>query len=389
MQAVSTQYLHFPDLGVTVQMSSFAPAGKVGEYHAILHVAPRGELFAGQFDRLSRAEQELLQRPELAGARTIFKRYFLSDATNQQPLVSERLSSKNDKDAPSVSCIQQPPLDGSKVAAWLYMATDMDLQNQDGLVIASHNGYQHLWKMGMHEHKGDSAWQTESLLIDYEETLQRFGATLADNCIRTWFYVRDVDTQYAGMVKARRENFIEQGLTEHTHYIASTGIGGLPADTRALVQMGTYALIGFQPEQQRYLYAKTHLNSTYEYGVTFERGTRLDYGDRRHVFISGTASINNKGEVVHVGDIVHQTERMWENVEALLAEAETRFEDVAQIIVYLRDICDYETVKAMFEQKFPNTPFVITCAPVCRPTWLIEMECVAIKERTNPQYRDF
>ena len=241
----------------------------------------------------------------------------------------------------------------------------------------------------MHEHEGDSAQQTERLLIDYEETLRRFGATLADNCIRTWFFVRDVDTQYAGMVKARRENFIEQGLTQHTHYIASTGIGGLPADTRALVQLGTYALLGFEPAQQRYLYAKTHLNSTYEYGVTFERGTRMDYGDRSHVYISGTASINNKGEVVYVGDIIRQTERMWENVGALLAEAESGYEDVAQIIVYLRDICDYETVKAMFEKKFPNTPFVITYAPVCRPTWLIEMECVAIKKRSNPQYRDF
>ena len=129
--------------------------------------------------------------------------------------------------------------------------------NVNGVIVAEHNGYRHLWKMGMHEHKGDSAWQTESLLINYEETLQSFNATLADNCIRTWFFVRDVDTQYAGMVKARKENFAEQGLTERTHYISSTGIGGLPADTRALVQMGTYALTGFEPSQQRYLYAPT------------------------------------------------------------------------------------------------------------------------------------
>ena len=192
-------------------------------------------------------------------------------------------------------------------------------------------------KMGMHEHKGDSAWQTESLLINYEETLQSFNATLADNCIRTWFFVRDVDTQYAGMVKARKENFAEQGLTEQTHYISSTGIGGLPADTRALVQMGTYALTGFEPSQQRYLYAPTHLNPTYEYGVTFERGTVMEYGDRAHVFLSGTASINNKGEVVHVGNIVKQTERMWENVGVLLEEGGASFDDVMQIIVYRAD----------------------------------------------------
>ena len=201
--------------------------------------------------------------------------------------------------------------------------------------------------------------------------------------------MRDVDTQYAGMVRARRENFVEQGLTPDTHFIASTGIGGSPADTRALVQLGTYALVGFQPAQQRYLYAKTHLNSTYEYGVTFERGTLMEYGDRQHVYISGTASINNKGEVVHVGDIVRQTERMWENVGALLAEAGSGFDDIAHLIVYLRDISDYDIVRELFCQRFPEVPCVITLAPVCRPTWLIEMECVAIKEHQNPEFRDF
>ena len=221
-----------------------------------------------------------------------------------------------------------------------------------------------------------------------EEMLQNFNATLAGNCLRTWFYVRDVDTQYAGMVKARKENFAEQGLTEQTHYISSTGIGGLPADTRALVQLGTYAVTGFDPEQQRYLYAPTHLTPTYEYAVPFERGTVLEYGDRAHEFISGTASINNKGEVVHVGNIVKQTERMWENVGTLLEEGGTSFEDVMQIIVYLRDVCDYRTVKAMFDRKFPHPPHVITLAPVCRPTWLVEMECIAVKERHNDQFRD-
>ena len=90
-----------------------------------------------------------------------------------------------------------------------------------------------------------------------------------------------------------------------------------------------------------------------------------------------------------MGDIVRQTERMWENVQALLAEAETSFDDVAQIIVYLRDPADYATVKALFDKRFPLTPYVITLAPVCRPTWLIEMECLAIKETKSPQFCDF
>ena len=96
-------------------------------------------------------------------------------------------------------------------------------------------------------------------------------------------------------------------------------------------------MTGFLPEQQRYLYAPTHLNKTYEYGVTFERGTLMQYGDRNHIYISGTASINNQGEVVHVGNIILQTQRMWENVEKLLEEGGMSYDDVMQIIVYLSD----------------------------------------------------
>ena len=49
------------------------------------------------------------------------------------------------------------------------------------------------------------------------------------------------------------------------------------------------------------------------------------------------------------------------------------------MIVYLRDIADFRTVDDMLRQRFPNTPRVIVLAPVCRPEWLVEMECMAIR----------
>ena len=118
--------------------------------------------------------------------------------------------------------------------------------------------------------------------------------------------------------------------------------------------------------------------------MSFERGVCVDYADRRHVFISGTASINNKGQIVHPKDIVKQTARMIENVEVLLAEAECTTDDIGQISVYLRDIADYGVVSRIFAERFPRTPYVIVLAPVCRPGWLIEMECMAVKRQDNP-----
>ena len=372
-------------LGVTIEMTTFAPEGKVAEYHAILHVEPQGEPFEKQLRRIILAEKELMALDDMAGAKPVFKRYFLSDAANQRPLMPQ-------DDTCTVSYIQQPPLDGSKLATWFYLQRGTEIiPTSDRLrsTIIRHNGYEHLWTMGLTIAEGSSYSQTQNLLEDYEELLDEHQMTLEDHCIRTWFFVRDVDTQYKGLVLARWENFAQHGLVPETHYIASTGIGGNPPDPKAIIQLGSYALKGFKPEQQRYLYATSHLNRTSEYGVTFERGTLLKFGDRNHAIISGTASINNKGEVEHVGDVVMQTKRMWENVETLLAEAGMTMDDAAQLIVYLRDTADFEVVSEMFRQKYPNTPTVFTLAPVCRPTWLIEMECMAIQPAKNDEFSDF
>lgn len=372
-------------LGVTIELTTFAPEGKVAEYHAILHVEPQGEPFEKQLRRIILAEKELMALDDMAGAKPVFKRYFLSDAANQRPLMPQ-------DDTCTVSYIQQPPLDGSKLATWFYLQRGTEIiPTSDRLrsTVIRHNGYEHLWTMGLTIAEGSSYSQTQNLLEDYEELLDEHQMTLEDHCIRTWFFVRDVDTQYKGLVLARWENFAQHGLVPETHYIASTGIGGNPPDPKAIIQLGSYALKGFKPEQQRYLYATSHLNRTSEYGVTFERGTLLKFGDRNHAIISGTASINNKGEVEHVGDVVMQTKRMWENVETLLAEAGMTMDDAAQLIVYLRDTADFEVVSEMFRQKYPNTPTVFTLAPVCRPTWLIEMECMAIQPAKNDSFNDF
>ena len=78
-----------------------------------------------------------------------------------------------------------------------------------------------------------SEYQTRLLLNDYVMQLLEQGCTLADNCVRTWFFVQNVDVNYGGVVKARKEVFLTQNLTENTHYIASTGIGGRHADPKA------------------------------------------------------------------------------------------------------------------------------------------------------------
>ena len=372
--------------GSLAEISKFEVEGGVTEYQVMVHATCPEKTFQEQLDAVLNTYYNLIDT-ELKGASSVIKRYFLSDAANQY---DQLLASVPEAPACACSVVEQAPLNGAKVALWAYLQTEIGAGSfNEGLYRVKHGAYTHLWGGTSISHAPTSEEQTSLLLKHYVMQLLSNGGHLADDCIRTWFFVQNVDVNYAGVVKARNEEFFTQNLTSKTHFISSTGINGRNADPSVLVQLDTYAVLGLKPEQIKFLYASTHLNPTYEYGVSFERGTRVDYGDRRQVFISGTASIDNKGNVLHVGDIRRQTERMWENVDALLSEAECGFEDVGQMIVYLRDVADYVVANEMFEKRFPGIPRVIVHAPVCRPGWLIEMECMATKEIKNEDYPNY
>ena len=374
-----TQYIEFQN--AKAEVFSFTEAGGVKEYHVMLHVTDCTLTFQQQLDAILDAYQSVITNT-LPGAVTVFKRFFLSDSANQADDVAAADTSDCAK-----SIIQQAPLDGTKIGLWAYLMTDVASRLLPSeLYEVSHGAYHHLWNGSAHNLAANSEYQTRLLFNEYVMQLLQEGCTLANNCIRTWLFVNDVDLNYGGVVRARNQVFFTQGLTNSSHFIASTGIGGRQQDPNVLTQMDNYAIAGIKPEQIRYLYAPTHLNRTSDYGVSFERGTRLDYGDRSHVFISGTASINNKGQVVFPKDVVKQTHRMWENVEALLSEAECTFDDVAHIIVYLRDGSDYAVVSKLFQERFSNKPYIIVQASVCRQDWLIEMECMAVKKNANAAF---
>ena len=368
-----------------VEVFTFSNDTEVNEAHVMVHVTDTTLTYQEQLAAINEALARLTDN-ELKGYEAVFRRYYLSDAANQ----SDELLASVAGNACAVSVVEQPPLDGTKIALWAYLLTGMQTAvSGSGLHAVKHGAFKHLWNGSAHNLAANSEQQMRLLLNDYMAQLEKEGCTLADNCMRTWLFVNDVDLNYGGVVRARNQVFFTQGLTNDTHFIASTGIGGRQADPNVLVQMDTYAIAGIRPEQIHYLYAPTHLNRTSDYGVSFERGTCIDYADRRHVLISGTASIDNKGCIVHPKDVVKQTARMMENVEVLLSEAECTTNDVGQITVYLRDIADYGVVNKMFMERFPGKPYVIVHAPVCRPGWLIEMECMAVKEQNRPTLPPF
>ena len=305
---------------------------------------------------------------------------FLSDSQNQIKEFEESLLYQEFLKGTNLTIVEQTPLNGSK-ASLLIKTTD------DTTPILFHS-----LRLTEEEAKGKNSYEQTRLLFNkYLKTIEGTDMTMERNLVRTWIYVTNIDVNYQGVVEARNDIFDKEGLTADTHYIASTGIGGATPVRHAAVAIDFLTVPNIKEEDKKYLQALEHLNPTHEYGVAFERGTRLTLPThtlhpegsqqfKQQYFISGTASINKHGDVVYEGDIVRQTGRLLENIGALLKDGDATMNDIQYFIIYLRDISDYHTVDRLMQQFYPQIPRIIVEAKVCRPGWLIEMECIAEKE---------
>ncbi|MCL6505814.1 MAG: hypothetical protein K6T59_02215 [Bryobacteraceae bacterium] len=130
-----------------------------------------------------------------------------------------------------------------------------------------------------------------------------------------------------------------------------------------------------------------------EYGSAFSRGIRLEIGNLVVLLISGTASVDEHGRSVHVGDFRAQTRRTFENLTALLASESASWKDVVRTHCYLRDIArDYAAFneeRTRFYRERGLDPLPASTAVqaiLCRPELLVEIEAVAVLVR-NPGTR--
>jgi enamine deaminase RidA (YjgF/YER057c/UK114 family) len=376
--------------GIRGQARRYLPSTGAQETHLLL-VPDQPGSFTRQLQRLEQAYAKALTELGLAPDTAVFRRVFASDLINQcEPLRASALTR-----GAAVSCVEQPPLPDAKVALYAYHVADPATPPRttvapDGAVLWEHHGRTHLAAVGLTQPgEGSSYDQMRSTLVRFERMLAERGMTLLEHALRTWIYLPALDTDYQGIVRARREFFTDHGLTKDTHYLASTGIAGGAGDPAVRVMLDALAVQGLAAGQVQYLQALDHLSPTHLYGVTFERGTAVTYGDRTQALISGTASIDAQGQIVHPGDVLRQLERTLENMGALLADVGATLDDMAYVLIYLRDGADRRPIERAFRRRFPDLPYVILRAPVCRPGWLIEIEGAAIIPAGNPAYAPF
>lgn len=369
-----------------------------GTEHFITVQAQAGPSLAAQIAHVEHRYAEARAALGLAADSAVFRRIFLSDAPNQVAQVRDsRLFHDPDAGPVAVSIVQQPPLPDAKLSMLAYHLEDAGPVGKQPLspnhLLVRKNGARHLWSSrlcnGATREPTSTASQTRAIFGDLIGALSSQGGTLRDNCVRTWIYVKDVDVFYQEMVASRTALFAQHGMTRDTHYLASTGIEGACAHRYDTVLMDAYCNLDLMPDQVAYLNDFDRLCATKDYNVTFERGTRIAYADRAHHFISGTASIDNAGRVLHPGDVLRQLGRTLENVEALLRSGGAGLGNMTHLLVYLRDPADFHRVAASLQERFPDLPVLILRGAVCRPDWLIEVEGVAITAADFPHLPRF
>ena len=204
--------------------------------------------------------------------------------------------------------------------------------------------------------------------------LSRHGTDFS-TVLRTWCYLDDIDRDYAQFNASRNEFFRQQALERLP---ASTGIRSGLRPPGSLCGIDLYALLNPEGTSIEVMHTPT-LNEAAEYGASFSRGMKLVLPDKIVLFISGTASVDERGATVHVNDTGRQIERMLLNVKELLAPHGASFADVVQVITYLKSRRDLGLFLQIWDDwGLTGLPNSLVEAGVCRPDLLCELEAMAI-----------
>ena len=117
------------------------------------------------------------------------------------------------------------------------------------------------------------------------------------------------------------------------------------------------------------------------YGDRFSHVARIDYGTGALLILSGQVAVDDTGAVVAPGDVVAQTERIFELIAGILNAHGASFADVAHIRTFLTDMTDLAGHGQVRRRYFDGPPPASTAVEVSRlflPGAVLEVEITAV-----------
>jgi enamine deaminase RidA (YjgF/YER057c/UK114 family) len=148
----------------------------------------------------------------------------------------------------------------------------------------------------------------------------------------------------------------------------------------------------YAPIAKQAISASSVLNEAYDYDrpSSFARALTFDIADVTVLLISGTASVDESGATVHVGDFRAQLWRTYRNITQLLESAGMSWHDIVRTTCYLRDIerdyRDFNEVRTAFFSWLGLDPLPASTgiqARICREDLLVEIEAIAVARRVE------
>ncbi|MBN1695252.1 hypothetical protein JW879_07630 [candidate division WOR-3 bacterium] len=224
--------------------------------------------------------------------------------------------------------------------------------------------------------------QAETMFRKAEALLKSEGASFQD-VVRTWIYVDNILKWYNEFNSARNTCYTEFGLlhngdVNHAEDIflpASTGIEGKnPKGASTIMDLLAVTERANTGVEIQPLYG-IRQRSPYRYGSAFSRAMRLVEPEEKWVFVSGTASINEKGENVHIGDLHSQVKHTVEVVNSLIRPEKASFSDLCEATVFLKQKSDFSLYQETAESiGLSDIPAVYLVADVCWEELLFELD---------------
>lgn len=189
-------------------------------------------------------------------------------------------------------------------------------------------------------------------------------------------------------------------VTGEVHMLGTIGVSGRTAAEEKEMEALGFLLpsgdVGPRPDHpagrppiaRRAVSAPGVLNEAHSYDrpSSFSRALAFEIGGSTMLMISGTASVNEEGETVHVGDFRAQLWRTFRNITELLQAEDMTWRDIVRTTCYLRDIErdyeDFNEVRTAFYEWLGLDPLPASTAiqaRICRSDLLVEIEAIAVR----------
>ena len=114
---------------------------------------------------------------------------------------------------------------------------------------------------------------------------------------------------------------------------------------------------------------------------TYSHAVRIEAGEATWIYISGQVGVDPDGNLVAPNDMRGQTERVFENLKAILGANGATFDDVVKITTFVTTLEDLDMMREVRARYLPDEPPASTAVQISAlvlPDAVIEIDAVAV-----------